>query len=88
MSETELKTTVQAKQYLQLHRGIQNSTKHLKWSKKERRAKTIIDQNNFQGSEYANGRKKVLNICKYVLAYCLNMLKHGETEPKITLQAM
>ena len=34
-------------QHLQIHRRIQNSAKHLKWSKKERPAKIIIAWNFF-----------------------------------------
>ena len=40
MPETEPKITLQVTQHLQRHRGIQNPAKNLKWSKKERLAKT------------------------------------------------
>ena len=40
MPEAEPKTTVQVKQHLQIHRSIYNPAKHLKWSKKERLAKS------------------------------------------------
>ena len=40
MPETEPKITVQVTQHLWRHRGIQNPAKNLKWSKKERLAKT------------------------------------------------
>ena len=47
MPETEPKITVHAKYHLQIYRYIQNPTKHLKWSQKERLAKIIIDWNIF-----------------------------------------
>ena len=40
MPEAESKITLQVTQHLQRHRGIQNPAKNLKWSKKERLAKT------------------------------------------------
>ena len=47
-SESEPKTTVQAKEHLKIHRHIYNSAKHLKCPKKERPAKLILAWNYFQ----------------------------------------
>ena len=47
MPETERKVTVQAKWQLYIHRRIENSAKHLKWSNKELPAKIIIAWNYF-----------------------------------------
>ena len=47
MPEAEPKATVQAKKHLQIHRRIQNPSKHLKWSKQESPVKTTIAWNYF-----------------------------------------
>ena len=44
-AEAEPKITVQAKQHLRIHGRIQDPAKHLKWSKKQRIAKIIVDWN-------------------------------------------
>ena len=47
--ETEPKIALQVRQHSQIHRGIQNAAKHLKWSRKERLAKkTTMAWNYFR----------------------------------------